>query len=360
MSAQSQIDHETFPVPTTVEGITAAWLTHALSRAYPGTVVTHVTQGAIVSGGATKVRLLLEYNWAGHRHRLPPSLWFKGGLEAHSQTAPVIEGNASEVGFYTELAPALSLDAPQVLVAFRDPVSGASAMLMEDLLARNVQFGHATRPLSPDQLAHVLDQLAGLHRTFWERDVSIFSFLSPGGSLVSGGILDAMYEDENWDWCRWRNRGAGLVGLFDDKEELARRVMTLMLHDAEHANTIVHGDPHPGNLYFAPGRGPALYDWQTVMHGYWAHDVAYALMTGLSVKDRRACERELVDYYITALAASGIKLERAGAFDDVTRHYLFGVGWALCRPEWHADDVSDAFAERTLAAIRDHNSYNCW
>ncbi len=64
------------------------------------------------------------------------------------------------------------------------------------------------------QLAHVLDQLAGLHRTFWERDVSVFSFLSPGGSLVSGGILDAMYEDENWDWCRWRNRGAGLVGLF--------------------------------------------------------------------------------------------------------------------------------------------------
>ena len=56
-------------LPIRVEELTAEWLTRALSSRYPETVVTEVHIGTIIAGTATKVRLLLSYNDAGHRHR---------------------------------------------------------------------------------------------------------------------------------------------------------------------------------------------------------------------------------------------------------------------------------------------------
>jgi hypothetical protein len=73
-------------LPVRVEELTAEWLTGALSSRYPETVVTDVYIGTIIAGTATKVRLLLSYNDAGHRHRLPPTMWIKGGFIRHEYT----------------------------------------------------------------------------------------------------------------------------------------------------------------------------------------------------------------------------------------------------------------------------------
>ena len=45
-------------------------MTGALAVNFPGTVVTSLTIGAVIHGTATKVRLMMTYNDAGHAHRL--------------------------------------------------------------------------------------------------------------------------------------------------------------------------------------------------------------------------------------------------------------------------------------------------
>ena len=52
-------------LPLTLDDVTAAWLTDALSARYPDVEVRGVEIGDVIWGTATKVRLLLQYNDAG-------------------------------------------------------------------------------------------------------------------------------------------------------------------------------------------------------------------------------------------------------------------------------------------------------
>src|SRR5271167_3454811 len=98
-------------IPGTMDQITADWLTSALSKKYPGTVVTSVFRGTVIHGTATKIRLLLSYNADGHAHRLPPTIWLKGGYEPHSeQQIPIYAG---ETCFYRDLSESLDIVCPK-------------------------------------------------------------------------------------------------------------------------------------------------------------------------------------------------------------------------------------------------------
>ena len=69
-------------------------------------------------------------------------------------------------------------------------------------------------------------------------------------------------------------------------------------------HTVMHGDAHPGNVYFCEGVA-GLLDWQAVRRGHPSRELAYTLITGMTTADRRACERDLLDEYRRALSAAG-------------------------------------------------------
>jgi aminoglycoside phosphotransferase (APT) family kinase protein len=69
-------------------------------------------------------------------------------------------------------------------------------------------------------------------------------------------------------------------------------------------HTVMHGDAHPGNMYFRGGKA-GLLDWQAVRRGHPARELAYTLITSLTPEDRRATQRDLLDDYRRALAATG-------------------------------------------------------
>lgn len=68
-------------LPTSLEGLTPAWLTAALSERHPGTVVEDLRVESVIWGTATKVFLDVQY-----RHRPaggpPRALCVKGGFQA--------------------------------------------------------------------------------------------------------------------------------------------------------------------------------------------------------------------------------------------------------------------------------------
>lgn len=69
-------------------------------------------------------------------------------------------------------------------------------------------------------------------------------------------------------------------------------------------HTVLHGDSHPGNVYFRNGKA-GLLDWQVIKRGHPTRDLAYSLVTGMTTEERRAHQRDLLDVYRTALAAGG-------------------------------------------------------
>ena len=69
-------------------------------------------------------------------------------------------------------------------------------------------------------------------------------------------------------------------------------------------HTVLHGDSHPGNVFFHNGKA-GLLDWQVVKRGHPMRDVAYSLVTGMTTDERRANQRDLLDVYRSALAANG-------------------------------------------------------
>jgi len=81
------------------------------------------------------------------------------------------------------------------------------------------------------------------------------------------------------------------------------------------------------NLYFGtnPDQVPvALGDWQGILRGNGAHDLAYFLSQSMPVQARRAHERDLVARWHAGLVAGGVadySLERA--WEDYRRAVLY-------------------------------------
>ena len=60
-------------------------------------------------------------------------------------------------------------------------------------------------------------------------------------------------------------------------------------------HTVMHGDAHPGNVYFRNGAA-GLLDWQAVRRGHPSRELAYTLVTSMTTADRQVHERDLLDH----------------------------------------------------------------
>lgn len=346
-------------IPTTVDEITAEWLTATLAKDYPGTIVTSAVRGEIIHGTATKVRLLLGYNDAGHAHRLPPTMWFKGGLESYSDSEDMLKVYAGEASFYRDMAGTLDLNIPGAFAVVMDEASGRSVLLLEDLLARNATFGSALRPLSPSAIAAWIEELARLHAAYWDSPrLKDIPWLQGGGSLLQS--CEATFSERTWERCIGLPRAEFVPNRFRDFAFLRNLVLHTMRTDVEHANCFVHGDGHIGNTFTSADRGIGILDWQSTMHGNWAHDLTYCLITGLTVDDRRHAERDLIAHYIATLAELGIDLDPDRAWLEHRRHTAYSCAWIICLPEWQPEEVCCTVVERAFAAATDLATVDAW
>lgn len=346
--------------PESIEAISAEWMTAALRINFPGTEVTSVTIGTVIHGTATKVRMLLTYNDEGHRHRLPPTMWLKAGYEPHSEQQMAVY--AGETCFYRDLAGDLQIGCPTAFFSHTDSVTSGSTLLLEDLMARNATFGNATRPIDPAQAAAVLDLLATLHARYW-RDplLDALGWLNGGGALLESGVPEMVYGKANFDRMLTLPRGAFIDPALRDRGRQHALLVRLLEYGRDHAHCLVHGDPHLGNSFWLPDGKPGFLDWQTAMHGYWAHDVAYFVVTSLAIADRRHAERDLIDHYLRRMREGGVtELSFEGAWLDYRRHAFYALNYAYCPPELQVEAICAANAERVSAALIDLRSIEAW
>lgn len=343
-----------FRMPRSLSEVTAEWLSAALSQRFPGTIVTSAVPGSSVRATGTKLRLLLDYNDAGHAHRLPPTMWFKSGLEAHSDQ--VRTSHARESLFYDEIAPLGLINAPKAYFAATD-ATGQSAQLIEDLLARNARFGSAMKPVPVEAARATLAMLARLHAHWW-RAPELAKLGAPGGSLATDGIVLKIITPDAWAFGLARpGAGAMLPTALHDVRAIHAGMERLWELDRNSQHLcLVHGDAHPGNMFWEQDGRPGFLDYQRVMQCDWAHDVNYFLISSCSAEDMSRHERDLLEDYLAAREALGVPLmARDEAWLSYRQHTMYGLVWNAVPPAMQTEETCATIAARFNAAAARHD-----
>ena len=333
-----------YGLPRRAQDIDAAVLCRVM-----GTTVRSVRVLPSDAGTSSRARLVLTGK------NVPDSVFVK--LAAKTAATRLIGElgrlGHTEVRFYRELAPQIA-GAPHAYGAAFDPWTGRYLLVLEDLPAESCQFPDTLHPISPDQASLILELLADLHATFWGRlprngRGPLGWLYTPSGdvtSLLTGTLMHASIERLTERSDLPIHNGRFIADNY--------RAVAALLDTPPH--TVMHGDAHPGNMYFRGGKA-GLLDWQAVRRGHPSRELAYTLITSLTPADRRAAARELLDDYRRALAAAGgPELDR----DELWLRFRQGALYAYVAPlitagmgGMQVEDIAMEGLRRGVAALDD-------
>ncbi|MGB3356286.1 MAG: phosphotransferase [Mycobacterium sp.] len=335
-------------VPRTVADLDARAMSKLIGR-----TVTSVTVLSGDAGTSSRARLALT------GPDVPASVFVKMAAETVATRLMGELGNlaATETRFYRQLAPELS-GVPRSHGSQFDPWTGRFVLILEDLADPSVstcEFPDTLHPIDPDRAAQVMELLARLHATFWGRLPAragtgalgwLYAASDDSASLLTGPLLKASSRRlaERTDLPLERGR------FIDDNYRAVASVIDRPPH------TVMHGDAHPGNLYFRDGHA-GLLDWQAVRRGHPSRELAYTLITSMATEDRQASQRDLLDVYRRALAAGGgPHLDSDELWDRYRQGALYPYVAALITAGMggmQTEDIAMKGVQRSLSALAD-------
>lgn len=351
-------------VPRRIEAITPEWLTAVLCGDTAGACVTECAFGPGSSGTSVRRQIRVKYNPAGTAAGLPSTLFAKSTPTALTRLVNGFSGTtATEANFYSRLRPELTLEAPIGYHSAYSLDSYRSIHLLEDLVAtKQASFCTPRSEINRDQANDVVDILADLHAHFYD-DPRI------GTEFTALRTYPQWFLDANrWaDLQTYHEKAMTEAADIIPPDVLARRaeiwpalIRSMDTHATEPA-TVLHSDVHLGNWYITGADRMGLCDWQCVNTGLWARDFAYAVSATLSVENRRAWERELLERYLANMRRI---TGRTFATDRAWDHYrqqLFAalLMWTptLCHsplfPDMQPKDICFEMIKRMTTAISD-------
>ncbi|OBH13691.1 phosphotransferase [Mycobacterium sp. E3247] len=331
-------------LPRRVRNIDAAVLSRVM-----GTTVRSVRVLGSDAGTSARARLVLTGK------DVPSSVFVK---LAATTAATRLMGELgrlghTEVRFYNQLAPQI-IGVPYAYGAAFDPWTGRYLLVLEDLPAESCEFPDTLHPLSLEQAGLIVELLADLHATFWDRlprggRGPLGWLYTPSGdvtSLLTGSLMHASVRRLAERTEIPLENGRFIADNY--------RAVAALIDTPPH--TVMHGDAHPGNMYFHGGKA-GLLDWQAVRRGHPARELAYTLITSLTPEDRRTNQRELLDDYRRALAAAGgPELDR----DDLWLRFRQAALYAYVAPlitagmgGMQVEDIAMEGLRRGVAALDD-------
>ena len=274
-------------IPRHISGLDAAYLSTLLGRS-----VTSVSLLDGDAGTSSRARLALTGT------DVPASVFVKMPAETAATRLMGELGRLAdtEVRFYRELSGQLD-DVPTCHGATFDPLTGRFVLVLEDLAVHACEFPDTLHPLDPDRAALIVELLARVHATFWRRLDPypwVYTASADATSLLTGSLANASAR-------RLEGRTSIPVRTGQFINDNYRAAATLIDRGP---HTVMHGDAHPGNVYFRNGKA-GLLDWQAVRRGHPSRELSYTLITSMTTDSRVENQRELLDVYRAALAAAG-------------------------------------------------------
>jgi aminoglycoside phosphotransferase (APT) family kinase protein len=208
-------------------------------------------------------------------------------------------------------------------------------------------------------VGNVLDLQAALHARWWNRACPGDEAFDRGETIRGGG--EFLVSPANWEHHLARERRQAIQAMLPAEmrgRDAAGKAFRAMLEGwSKSARCILHGDFHPGNLYYPPHGPPGVLDWQLWI-GPWAHDFAYSVVGLLEPNDRRKHERDLLARYLQGLSAHGVDAPRFDeAWNAYRRHVIWGFLWIACPESMQDEDVVLTQAERFARAAVDLDTF---
>lgn len=372
VGAHSLVEKVRRPVPSTgadvpVSGahVTVPWLTSVLCRDTPGAAVTSFSRSGGSRGTSERVGLRVTYNEAGTAAGLPTAIFTKATAGFKQRMllggADVIGGEAH---FFMGLRQRVDIEAPQGYWAAVDPASWRSITVLEDIAAtKGATFLTPTTGFTKGEIIDLVQNLGRLHGPLWE-DPAIAVLKTP-----------KQYSENTDAFLDFRKRAA--VGMERSHEVLPPPLLGQAdrLHDATWRSmelstaserTLLHGDCHAGQTYRTAAGAMGLCDWQGLLQGSWAFDVAYLINTGCEPDDRKAWQDDLLNAYLDALSGAGgprlafsdaLLTYRLHAFWPYTA-WAFTIGRAFYQPKMQPVDTCLTLVRRTATAIHELDSFD--
>ena len=288
-------------VPRSPGDLTPEWLTDALASRHPGTRVVDVELREVREVTNTHAYLSLTYDGPTTAPvrmfaKLPPLDPQRRAVIARSQMGP------REIRFYRHLRPLVSqLRVPEVHAAELDDADGSFVLLLDDLEDQGCLVPDGTWGISADAAAVALAELAELHVRFEDprRRTELASWVPIGRDASAPGLGLLRYGiDHHADKLSERFVASTEVYLEHHAELIARWA------DGPGPATVVHGDPHLGNLFVDAGRVGFL-DWGVINVTTPLRDAGYFITMALQPAERRTHERDLLRHYLDARVTSG-------------------------------------------------------
>lgn len=351
--------------PRTVEAITPQWLTAALRDAgvLDHGAVTSVEASPLGEGtGFMSAMARLQLTYDGPAPGAPRSLIAK--------LAPLHPGAREidlafhfyekETGFYRLLAPSTPTRTPRAYHVTFEPETHDFVLLLEDLSP--ARLGDQVAGLGLEDARLAVASAGRLHARWW-RDPALdgFEWLLPINAQQMRA-LEPIYQ-QCWP---------AVVDFLGDRlpadmkrtgERLATRIEAMLDVVAERPRTVMHGDYRADNMFFQVGAQEepfAVADWQVMLNGSSAFDVAYMLTGSLDVDLRRRCEGELLDLHHATLVENGVSdYSRTEAGDDYRLCAMLGWCWpvvaigSLDMANDRGVAMFNAWTERSMTAVRD-------
>jgi hypothetical protein len=340
-------------IPESPEVIHPTWLTGALDERYPDVRVVSVEITARHEMTNAHAQLRLGYE---SPLQLPERMFCKMLPTAPDRRRAIgLTGmGPREAKFYERLAPHVAMRVPDVYAARYDDLDGSFVVLLEDLFDSGCRIPDGTGGVGADAASAALEDLADLHLRFAdpERRRAEAGWVPPpvfdpsyAATLLAHGLRN--HRD------RLSDAFAAIAELY-----VARSVDLHAVWEQGPA-TVIHGDPHVGNLFLDRERVGFL-DWGLVSVANPLRDASYFIAMALSIDDRRKHERELLRHYLDFCRANG----RAWAgFDDAWRTHRLHAAYtvvASCQIAAFPENssqlrwmFSEAFLARAAAAVED-------
>jgi aminoglycoside phosphotransferase (APT) family kinase protein len=330
-------------LPRTLDDLSAPIVGELLGQS-----VWHVERLAETTGTTARARLRVEGAGA------PPSVFVK--LAPLSASVRLFVGLArlgpTEVAFYERLAPALPIAAPRAHAARYDGRTGRFALMLEDLGARGCRFADVRGAPSPTEAEALVRALAILHGTYAAPTVSgelswvVTNAADPAAPLMAR-LLRLVVG---------RLRRSDPDVLPPDSALLIERQRQFEARLPRDGFTLLHGDPHFGNVYFDDDV-PGFVDWQVLRRGIGLRDLGYFLTLSLPTERRRTEEHHLLDLYLDELPHhGGPLLDRSESW----RRYRLLVAYAFVAAAFtraaggmQAEEIAGSGLQRASAAMDD-------
>jgi hypothetical protein len=317
-------------IPETTNEITSQWLTQMLHEHNVAPESVQVTGFTITDPGVSDsfagqiARLHLTYNQGNPG--LPTTMILK--LHApEPQLREFMKGfYTMEVRFYQELASAVSLRSPVCYLARASDDGSEMVMLLEDL-APVATIGTMQTQCTAEQAVSAARQLGRFHGEWWGNPaLDEIAWLQTIDANPQGSTWQLLVHALDTFPARFGQHASTPVLAFV-RSIVEQQPVVQGLYRARPYG-LLHGDFRITNLAFTSGEThPPVYafDWQLVRKGVPTRDLAWFLLSSLTIEQRESWITDMLSSYEAGLQDVGFDTRSGKQLEDDLRVGMLGA-----------------------------------